>query len=294
MSAEYVLVLGCPRSGTTYLMSILNALPDAECISGTLLPVTIPHVVNHVGSEEIYDALAIGFERALDAYLHSERYLSRAAAVQKWIAAPTGVRNLVRALREQRPFPRWMIYKEPFLSLAPNFVLDAFPDSKLIYIYRDGRDVANSLVKSYNVLTDEKLEDLQAAEMRLGRSWGDLYVPWWVDEGDEEWFMESTPYVRAIWMWKYMVRQCYEAFAGHTVEEGGRVLMLRYEELARDPEGQGQRLMDHLGAEGTASLLKRLGAARSSSIGKHTRRSDEEVEAAEDVAGDELRLFGYL
>ena len=286
--------MGCPRSGTTYLMSILNALPNAECISGTLLPVTIPHVVNHVESKEIYDALAVGFERALDAYLHSERYLSRAAVVQKWMAARTGVRDLVRSLHEQRPFPRWMIYKEPFLSLAPNFVLDAFPESKLLYIYRDGRDVANSLVKTYDVLTDEKLKDLSAAEMRLGRPLDDRFVPWWVEEGADQRFMESTPYVRAIWMWKYMVRQCHDALSDHAVDRGGRVLMLRYEDLARDPQGQGQRLMNHLGAEGTSSLLRRLGAARSSSIGKHTRRSADEIHAAEVVAGDELRLLGYL
>jgi hypothetical protein len=46
MSISHGIVLGSPRSGTTFLMSVLNTIPDMECISGTLLPAAIPHVVN--------------------------------------------------------------------------------------------------------------------------------------------------------------------------------------------------------------------------------------------------------
>jgi hypothetical protein len=97
------------------------------------------------------------------------------------------------------------VYKEPFLSLAPEFVFDALPDAKVIYIYRDGRDVANSLVESYDVLTDQELTHLRSTEMRLGRSYDERYVPWWVAEGRDDQFIESSPYVRASWMWAYMV-----------------------------------------------------------------------------------------
>jgi hypothetical protein len=106
------------------------------------------------------------------------------------------------------------VYKEPFISLVPEYVLQALPEAKIIYIYRDGRDVANSLVESYKVLTDEELKNLQSAGMRLGRPRDDCYVPWWVEQGRDEEFIQSPPYVRAIWLWAYMAQRCHEYFSG--------------------------------------------------------------------------------
>jgi hypothetical protein len=276
-------------------MRVLDALPKAECMNGTLLPVTIPHVVNQELPAEVYEALAVGFERALDEYLHSGRYHSRAAAVQKWVAAPTmGLGGLLEALRGNRDTPRWMIYKEPFLSLAPDFVYRALPDGQIIHIYRDGRDVAHSLVQNYDVLTDEKLTQLQSSEMRLGRAYDHRYVPWWVEEGRDEEFMRSSPYVRAIWMWTYMVRRCRDFFSRPEVQESGRVMLLRYEDFVRNPESQGRAVLAHFGGAPNATVRRRLGNARASSIGKHEERGSREVEAAERVAKDELEHYGYL
>lgn len=290
---NYGIVLGCPRSGTTYLSRLLKTIPEFECMIGTLLPTSIPHVVNQPLSPSVYNALAVGFERSLDAYLHSGRYNSRAMAVQKWANARTGICGLYNAIFHPREQPARMIYKEPALAFAPQFVLDAFPTGKILHIYRDGRDCANSLVKTYDVLTDEKLRSPLSMEARMGRPYDDRYIPWWVEEGRDEEFIQSTPYVRSIWMWSFMVRQCHNVL--QPLEDGNseNILQVRYEDLVSDPKTYGPAIVEFFGGQPTRALERLLANARTSSIGKYKRRPADEIRAAERIAQSELELYGY-
>lgn len=290
---QYDIVLGCPRSGTTFLMNVLNTIPDVECVSGTILPVSIPHIVNASISREVFDALAVGFERALDDYMESGRFRSRAAALQKWVRAPSGLSGLWNALRAKRSTDR-IVYKEPFLSFAPEFVYYALPDAKIVHIVRDGRDAANSLRRSYDVLTDENLTHLLGSEMRLGRQVDDRYVPWWVESGRQSEFLDASPYGRAIWMWSYMVGKCADFFSRPAVEQGGRVMTLRYEDFVREPKTYGERVLDHLGLTPNRWFHRQVARAHTDSIGKHRQRPGPEIEEAERIARPELQRFGYL
>jgi len=293
MDAQTGIVLGCPRSGTTYLLRVLTAVPDFECVNGTLLPTAIPHVVNQDLDPSVYDALAVGFERALDAYLHSGRYHSRTAALRKWIRAPSGLGDLMNVIRGQRDLPHRLIYKEPFLSLAPEFVFDALPEAKVVHIVRDGRDCANSLVQTYDVLTDEKLTELKATEARIGRKFDHRYVPWWVDEGQEQTFINSSPYVRAIWMWKYMVQNCHSFFSRPEIQESDQVLQIRYEDFMHEPTKFGTAVLEHFGATLNGTVQRRLEQAHTQSIGKYTSRPPDEIQRAEKIAEEELDAYGY-
>lgn len=290
---RYDVVLGCPRSGTTFLMDVLDAIPDIECVTGTILPVSIPHLANADLSPELYEALAVGVERALDDYMESGRARSRAAGLQKWVNAPTGLSGLKAAL-QGRPGLSRLVYKEPFLSFAPELVYYALPDAQIIHLVRDGRDCANSLRRSYDVLTDENLTHLLGAEMRLGRKVDHRYVPWWVAPDRDQEFLAASPYVRSIWMWGYMVRRCHEFFSSPEVEESGRVLHLRYEDLMRRPEEYGAAVLDHLGLDATRGFRRRVQRAHTHSIGRHSSRPSEEVTAGTRIVRDELALYGYL
>jgi hypothetical protein len=274
-------------------MRVLNTLPDTACVNGIIFPAAVGQLVNQPLPAPIRDALAVEFEQSLRQYLESGFFNARAAAVQKWYAARTGWRGLRAALRGEQHAER-LIYKEPFLSFAPDFVYEALPGVRIIHLYRDGRDCADSLVRTYDVLTDEKLTHLRSAEMRFGRKVDHRYVPWWVADGQEDAFLAASPYVRAVWMWKAMVRRCYDFFSRPEVAASGRVLLLRYEDLMRDPFPYGEVVAGHLGVPTSRRFRKRLQEAHTRSIGLHKRRDAAALRAAERVAGDELRRYGYL
>ena len=179
-------------------MQALNALPNSECVSGILFPVFIPHLVNYPLPPHIYKALTFGFEASIQNYLDSGIPNSRFAATHRWLLGCMDFQELFQVLRHKRVIKR-MVYREPFLSFAPEFTYHALLNCRIIHIYRDGRDCADSLVRSYDVLTDEKLTTLRTSEMPLGRKYDHRYVPWWVEDEREDEFLACTPYIRAIW-----------------------------------------------------------------------------------------------
>jgi len=166
---EYNIILGCPRSGTTFLINSLRAMSNSECISGHLLPIVIPHLVNQNLSSEVYHSLATGFEFTIKDFLESTSN-ARLPAIRKWVNRYISLSELIQALQQNRKIER-VIYKEPFLGFAPEFTYNSLPNCRIVHIYRDGRDAADSLMRTYKVLTDEKLMYLGTAEMPLGRKY---------------------------------------------------------------------------------------------------------------------------
>lgn len=288
---DYNLILGCPRSGTTFLLEALKPLPYSECISGHLLPLAIPHIVNQSLSPDIYQCLVNSFEFSIQDFLESI-HKARAGSIHKWLTQAMTIEELFQALQRKRVIQR-LVYKEPFLSFAPEFAYNSLPNCRIVHIYRDGRDCADSLVRKYQVLTDEKLMILGTAEMPLGRQHDHRYIPWWVEQGGEEEFLACTPYVRSIWMWKAMVRRCHDFFTRPDVIASGRVMLLRYEDLVSDPLKYGEAVVRHFGCTMNNQLRQRFKQARLSSIGIHKRRDLQEIKAAEKIAKAELELYGY-
>lgn len=97
-SVEYKIVLGSPRSRTTFLMKCLNGFPYSECISGHLLPILLPHLVNHSFSPEIHEALSRSIEFSFKDYLESTQF-ARISIIHRWLIGYINVSEMIEALQ---------------------------------------------------------------------------------------------------------------------------------------------------------------------------------------------------
>lgn len=292
-SPRYTVVLGSPRSGTTFLMHVLEAVPETACITGNIYPIGALHLAGQPLPDTVRQVLAEDFPHTFRRYLSSALYRNRYVRLRKWQHTGHRLRDLPAAWRGTGD-PEVLVYKEPFLSLAPDFVYEALPEARFVYLLRDGRDCAASLVKTYGVLTDEKLRHRLSTEARMGRPYDDRMVPWWVEEGAEDAFMNASPFVRAAWMWRFMALRCDALLQRPDVQAGGRILQVRYEDLMRDPLREGERVARHFGLTLSREARRRLQTAHVHSIGNYRRRPAAEVAEAERVIGDALRQVGYL
>lgn len=151
-------------------------------------------------------------------------------------------------------------------------------------------------MRDYDALSDEKLLNLNSSEMPIGRKCGTSYIPWWVEEGRKQLFLERSPYVRAIWMWKEMARRCHQFFSSPEVVATGRVMLLKYEDLLANPVSIGQQVLEHLAENETRrfqSRLLRIVERRSKTVGVYKERDPAELAAGERIAQAELSLYQY-
>lgn len=102
MTVERAVVLGVPRSGTTFPMHFLDALSEADCVTGHLLPIGIAHLAAQELPGDVRNVLERSFRGSLADYLTTGIYLSRSAALRKWWAASRTVGGLRLAAKGTR------------------------------------------------------------------------------------------------------------------------------------------------------------------------------------------------
>jgi hypothetical protein len=240
-----VFVVGSPRSGTTFLAGAIGSLPGFVDL-GEVAPLkaAVPELVELEPPE-------------------AARRLRRTLA----IARRVGLVGSVRAV-EQTPELAHLVAIIPL----------AYPETKIVHIVRDGRDVVCSLLEK------PWLKPTQARADDAGVAYGS-YARFWVEPERREEFENVSDARRAAWAWRRYVSAARSAPGA---------LELRYESVVHDPAAAAAQLADHLDAP-RESLVSALTRARSSSVGRW--RSDLDGEQLADVlaeAGDLLAELGYL
>jgi Sulfotransferase family len=253
-----ILIIGAPRSGTTFLGSCIGRLPE---------------VSYHFEPRLTKAAARCVYDRSW-----SER---RSAAVFRVSYSAL----LLASLDGGRRFAE----KNPENGFVVPFLAAALPTAQFVHIIRDGRDAAVSHAEQpwLNAASEGT-----ARRGRSGQLWGP-YPRWWVEPDRRDEFTRVSDLVRSAWCWRRFTTAALDGLAGLPA---GRVLELRYEPLVRDPAGAAELLADFLETSpaGLRALRAGLGGARTRSVGRWRGvLAESQVAEVEAEIGPLLARLGY-
>lgn len=253
-----VFVVGAPRSGTSFLGDAVGALPELSYHYEP--PIT----------------------KAASRYVHDQLWSERRArffyrSVYRWLLA----RHLDADLR--------FAEKTPQNCFVMEFLARAFDGARFLHIVRDGRDAALSYAqKRWLTEAARGSGKREAGGYPIGP-----YARYWIERERRTEFEATTDFHRCIWAWRRHVEAAVDA----TARLPGQVLVVRYEDLVRDPDRHATDILDFLSIDGPSSrgsLVAALGKADRRSLGRHREElSKEDADIAEREAGPLLRALGY-
>jgi hypothetical protein len=217
-------ILGSSRSGSTWLLRMLSALDP-------VVPIDDPHLGHHLGvwrpiplawatAEEMPRLTTLWtVKRGKQSYFFSDRYREQWAPALRDLVV-TRFDAQVHDVAGETADPV-VVVKEPGSHVA-DLIFSLFPDSRLIFLVRDGRDVVDS--------------------------WIDAYTrgSWALDEGAyplaPEGRLDMVRWLSTVWTYRIAVVQ-----AAYERRVGSARVMLRYEDLLADPAKQLGRVCDTVG-----------------------------------------------
>lgn len=232
-------ILGSSRSGSTWLLRMLGELPGAVIVDdphlGHHLGVWRPIPLAWAGTGEPPDLSTLTeIKRHKPDYFFSERYRDDwLPALRDLVVArfDAQARDLAAGRGIDTPL---VIVKEPG-SQAADLITSMFPGSGLIFLLRDGRDVVDS--------------------------WLDAYRPgsWALAEGaypvPDEQRIAFIRWQSSVWL--YRTEAVQRAYARH---DPSRSVLVRYEELRREPAAGLERMCRRFGIPASREELDRIAA----------------------------------
>jgi hypothetical protein len=251
-------ILGSSRSGSTWLLRMLSELRE-------VVPIDDPHIGHHLGvwrpiplawatAEETPGLTTLWtVKRGKQSYFFSDRYREEwSPALRQLIATrfDAQAHDVAGARGVREPM---VVVKEPGSHVA-DLLFSLFPESRLIFLVRDGRDVVDSWIDAYT------------------------HGSWALDEGAypvaAEGRLPMVKWLSTVWTYRIAVVQ-----AAYERGVGAARIMIRYEDLLRDPVAQLVRICDTLELDVPRDRLMTIA----------DQQSYDKVSAAEKGGGKEVR-----
>ena len=214
-------IFGSGRSGSTWLRSMMGEMDD-----------------HHVWEEPMVGSLFGEFyDRASEVNLGSADFVMGHSIRKGWVRA---IRNFVLDVAEYS-HPRlggrdYLVVKEPNGSVGAPLLLEALPESRMIFLVRDPRDVISSVLDAAREggWLHSQLKE-EAKQYRLADRRPDVFVG-----------RRATAYLKGVGN----TRRAYETHRGPKT-------LVRYEDLAEDTLGTMKRIYSELGIPADGEELAR-------------------------------------
>lgn len=280
-----IVLLGPTGAGKSIVASALAEVYDAILIDEAHVPPVLAHTCGYLGRDDVDRAVSQGLRvhlnnlitaRGPGSRLHGLADLAqgrvRAPAMLRWLA--TGRRQVSLCVVEHNMF-----------SLCPDVIANIFPEGLIVVLNREGLDAAHVWDRTYAPFSDARVR-IPTTESLYVREHREVSVPWWVKAGDEDRFVDASPYARTIWLWAEMTRRLGE-FASRQPRD--RVTSIWYEDLVTEPVATLRPLMtDVAGGDARLASLRTVRRLTTAHIGVHRERSAADLDAARQIAGPEL------
>jgi hypothetical protein len=230
-------IFGSSRSGSTWLLRMLSSLEG-------VVPIDDPHLGHHLG---VWRPISLAWATAehppdlttldrvkhdKDSYFFSDRYRDAWQPALRQLIVDRFDAQVADAGMTGEPL---VVVKEPGSHVA-DILLSMFPQSRLIFLLRDGRDVVDSWLAAY----------------RTGS--------WALDEGafpvTDDGRESLVRWQSAVWAFRTDVVQ--RAFEAHPAD---RRVLVRYEDLVADPQHELARLCAYLPIDASADTLAAVAEA---------------------------------
>lgn len=167
-------------------------------------------------------------------YGNEDRYFFSHYHKNNWLQ-PLRKLILARAHSQAQSISKKLIIKEPNGSGASNIIMECFPNSKLIFLIRDGRDVVDSIMDAHepnswnkdNPIT--KFEPLKNYDMRWAA----------IENHSKE--------------WKRIIEAIWTSYLKHKKE---LKLIVKYEDLLVNTKNELKKIYQFLGKDGNDEFIQ--------------------------------------
>jgi hypothetical protein len=254
-----VFIVGCPRSGTTMLGRVIDAVPTISQYHEPNLDRYYPKLVyqNSAGPGEV------------------RRYYSRLFTALIKLAPKRGGARFA----EKNPHNTW----------AVDTLNEVYPDAKFIYIYRDGRDVTCSFLRHpWHREESPERERLQHNGYRCGP-----YPHYYIEPERREEYTNTSDVHRCAWVWRRYVEKGLDLRARYAPD---KLHVIKYEDLIHNPEEEVTRMLkflDEYNETAFDQVMAVAGRGHAKAIGRWKKLSEEDLNTIYREAAPMLKAHGY-
>lgn len=281
------IVLGATRSGKTLLARILRSDKASVHLNEIILSPILANLAG-ISDPQVQRQIALSLRKYVLDILESPYVQGRARACREYLQGGMTLSDLIYELSNKRKKISHLILESNFFSLCPGVLSSAFPSARFIFMVRDGRDCADRWNVRYHSLSQHSLESMDSHETAFARVYHGKSTPWWVEQGEEDCFLQLSDYLKTVYFWRQMIRRTLDFIELNP----DKCLMVKYEDLVMETEDTLAAIARFLGVR-KKNISRKIPKFHQDEINVSCLRNNQELLQAEQTALLELTRLKY-